>query len=69
MMTNKKVEEAIEKTLIEKRIRELKTELQNFVDQANRNIAAYNASISELEALLNPPPIETEVKPNGESTP
>jgi len=64
-MTNKKVEEAIERTLIEKRIRELRTELQNFIDQANRNIAAYNASISELEALLNPPPPEPEVLPDG----
>ena len=37
------------------RIAELKTERDQFVMQANQTIAAYNAAISELEKMLEPP--------------
>jgi len=52
-MTNKKVEEAIE-IKIEKRIIDLKAERDKFMQEANANLAAYNAAIAELEALLKP---------------
>jgi small-conductance mechanosensitive channel len=39
---------------IQSRIDQLKEELKDVITSANKTIAAYQASISELEALLQP---------------
>ena len=40
---------------IEKRIKELETELNKFTEQANRTVASYQGAIAELKKLLEPP--------------
>ena len=40
---------------IEKRIKELETELVKFAEQANRTVASYQGAIAELKKLLEPP--------------
>jgi len=49
---------------IEKRIKELETELNKFVEQANKTVASYQGAIAELKKLLEPsvppPPAPTE---------
>ncbi len=44
---------------IKERLEVLKTERDRFVVQANQQVAAYSAVISELEHLLQPEPQET----------
>lgn len=43
------------KDTIERRIAELKEQRDQFVQQANQQVAALNGAIQELERLLNPP--------------
>jgi len=42
------------RTKIMERIAELEKELQQFVTNANQQVAAYNAGIAELRRLLEP---------------
>ena len=51
-------EEMISKSSIADRIEDLKKERENYLAQANSQIAAINGAISVLENLLNPEPEE-----------
>jgi hypothetical protein len=64
-MTNKNdlISEAVDRKLISDRIKTLEIERAQFLDQANQNIAAYNAGIAELQNLLNPPVVLDEEEP------
>lgn len=53
-----KVEQAVIEVRIQVRIDELKRMREEYVSQANRQIAAMNTTIAELEAILAPPPAE-----------
>lgn len=58
---------------IEARVEELKTARQTYLDQAQRQMAAFDAAIGELEALTKPPapavPAVPEAAPNGAEVP
>lgn len=51
------------KDQIQARIAELEKERDTFVHQANQQIVAYNAVITELQRLIAPP--EPDAKANG----
>ena len=51
------------KEIIETRITELEAERDQFVQQANQQLAAYNATINELKRLIAP--AEPDPKSNG----
>lgn len=55
---NDKIHQAVIETRMKARIEELKAMRDKLVADANTQIAAMNAAISELEAILNPPPVE-----------
>jgi hypothetical protein len=47
---------------VQARIEQLEKELDQFVVQANQQVAAYNAAIAELKKLLAPPDPDDEIE-------
>lgn len=60
---NDKIEQAITFVKIQQRIAALESDMSRFIEQANRQVAAYEQRIAELKELIgeNKPPVDDPV--------